>query len=325
MNDFAGKTVLVIEDEKDIRDSICEILKFEGYQVLSADNGAAGVDVMSRKKPDMILCDIMMPDLNGYEVLQKVKEIFPVSEIPFIYITALSERKDYRTAMNLGADDFLTKPFSVDELLNAVRVRLEKAQTAEKRIRERIDRIEETIHERSQELTNQIHQQKSEMNKISELNHLLGERLSEKELELSREALRVIDINNTLQNIEKMINSDLQRWDLNKQEKNTLEKLKSRINNRNLFVSNWSLFQMHFTKIHPNFITRLSDRFPGLTQMERTISCAIAINLTTDQLANMFNVQPESIRKSKYRLKLKMGLKPGQSLNDFIHKFKENP
>lgn len=323
MNTFAGKTVLVIEDEKDIRDSICEILKFEGYQVLSADNGAAGVEVMIRNRPDMILCDIMMPDLNGFEVLQKMKEIFPVSEIPFIFITALSERKDFRTAMNLGADDFLTKPFSVEELLNAVKVRLEKTQIAERRIRERIDRIEESIHERAQELTLQIQQQKTEMSKISEMNQMLGERLNEKDLELSREALRVIDINNTLQNIEKLINSDLQRWDLSKQEKNTLEKLKSRINNRNLFVNNWSLFQMHFNKTHPNFITRLSDRFPGLTQMERTISCAIAINLTTDQLANMFNIMPESIRKSKYRLKQKIGLKADQSLSDFLQKFKE--
>lgn len=323
MNTFAGKTVLVIEDEKDIRDSICEILKFEGYQVLSADNGAAGVEVMIRNRPDMILCDIMMPDLNGFEVLQKMKEIFPVSEIPFIFITALSERKDFRTAMNLGADDFLTKPFSVEELLNAVKVRLEKTQIAERRIRERIDRIEESIHERAQELTLQIQQQKTEMSKISEMNQMLGERLNEKDLELSRDALRVIDINNTLQNIEKLINSDLQRWDLSKQEKNTLEKLKSRINNRNLFVNNWSLFQMHFNKTHPNFITRLSDRFPGLTQMERTISCAIAINLTTDQLANMFNIMPESIRKSKYRLKQKIGLKADQSLSDFLQKFKE--
>jgi DNA-binding response OmpR family regulator/DNA-binding CsgD family transcriptional regulator len=318
----SGKNILVVEDERDIRESICEILGFEGYTVVCAENGSQGLDEIRKSKPDLILCDIMMPDMDGFEMMIRMKKLFPNYEIPLVYITALSDRKDYRSAMSLGADDYITKPFTVEELINSVRIRLEKSQSVEKRIQQELERIEESINERTSQLAKQLRSQSKEIAKISKINTDLEDKLIQKEQEVAREALRVIDINNSLQNIERVINIESQRWDISDIEKKTLVKLKSRINNRNLFVNNWTVFQMQFNKTHPEFLSRLSTKFPKLTHMELTLACGMAINLSTDQLANMFNIMPESIRKSKYRLKQKMGLDSEANLLEYIHKFK---
>src|SRR6187401_1294023 len=121
------KTILVIDDNKDIRENTAEILDLAGYKVTTAENGKKGVEAAIKEKPDIIVCDIMMPELDGYGVLHLVRKNPETQNIPFIFLTAKTERSDFRKGMEMGADDFITKPFEEIELLNAVEVRLKKS------------------------------------------------------------------------------------------------------------------------------------------------------------------------------------------------------
>ncbi len=123
---MATKTVLIIEDNDDIRESTAEILELAGYQVMTAINGREGVDSALKTPPDIILCDIMMPVMDGYGVLYLLGKHEETATIPFIFLTAKAERADIRKGMDMGADDYLTKPFDDVELLNAVEIRLKK-------------------------------------------------------------------------------------------------------------------------------------------------------------------------------------------------------
>ena len=122
------KKVLVIEDNKAVRDNIEEILELAGYQVLCSENGKEGADRAIKDTPDLIICDIMMPVLDGYGVLHLLSKNVKTSAIPFIFLTAKADRVDFRKGMEMGADDYITKPFDGVELLNAVETRLKKAE-----------------------------------------------------------------------------------------------------------------------------------------------------------------------------------------------------
>ena len=104
------KKILIIEDNEDIRESSMEILELAGYVVLQAENGKIGVELAQKHLPDMILCDIMMPELDGYGVLYLLSKNQNTGNIPFIFLTAKAERSDMRKGMEMGADDYLTKP-----------------------------------------------------------------------------------------------------------------------------------------------------------------------------------------------------------------------
>lgn len=121
-----SKTILVIEDNKDIRESTAEILDLWGYKTLLASNGKTGAEMAVQHKPDLILCDIMMPELDGYGVLYLLNKSPETAAIPFIFLTAKAERLDMRKGMEMGADDYLTKPFDAKELMSAIECRLEK-------------------------------------------------------------------------------------------------------------------------------------------------------------------------------------------------------
>ncbi|GAB4026735.1 response regulator [Spirosoma koreense] len=120
------KNILLIEDNADIRENTAEILELAGYRVLTAENGKLGVERALVERPDLIICDIMMPVLDGYGVLHIVNKNPDLNGIPFIFLTAKSERIDFRKGMELGADDYLTKPFDDTELLSAVEGRLNR-------------------------------------------------------------------------------------------------------------------------------------------------------------------------------------------------------
>ena len=123
------KTILVIEDNLDIREGTQEILDLTGdYDVITAENGKIGVELAIKHQPDLILCDIMMPELDGYGVLYMLNKFENTMHIPFIFLTAKSERSDMRKAMEMGADDYLIKPFDDIELLNAIESRLRKRE-----------------------------------------------------------------------------------------------------------------------------------------------------------------------------------------------------
>lgn len=121
------KRILVIDDNNDIRENTAEILSLANYSTYTAENGKKGVEIALKEKPDLIVCDIMMPDLDGYGVLHLLKKNPDTEHIPFIFLTAKTERSDFRKGMEMGADDYITKPFDDLELLKAIETRLKKA------------------------------------------------------------------------------------------------------------------------------------------------------------------------------------------------------
>jgi CheY-like chemotaxis protein len=119
--------VLLIEDDSVLRENIAELLELSDFEVLTASNGKLGLKSININIPDIIVCDIMMPELNGYEVLNEVSKNSKTKHIPFIFLSAKTEHQDVRKGMNLGADDYITKPFTEDELVSAIKSRLAKA------------------------------------------------------------------------------------------------------------------------------------------------------------------------------------------------------
>lgn len=122
------KTILLIEDNEAIRENTAEILELTGYTVHTAENGKVGVEKALAQKPDLVICDIMMPVLDGYGVLHIFNKNPLLAGVPFIFLTAKTERTDFRKGMELGADDYLTKPFDESELLSAIEGRLNRFQ-----------------------------------------------------------------------------------------------------------------------------------------------------------------------------------------------------
>jgi CRP/FNR family transcriptional regulator, cyclic AMP receptor protein len=120
------KKILLIEDNEDVRSNTAEILELSNYEVIVADNGKNGIEKAIQNEPDLIICDIMMPVLDGYGVLHAVHRNEAIKNTPFIFLTAKTERSDVRKGMELGADDYITKPFTGTELLNAVDSRIKK-------------------------------------------------------------------------------------------------------------------------------------------------------------------------------------------------------
>jgi CRP-like cAMP-binding protein/ActR/RegA family two-component response regulator len=125
-----ASTILVIDDNKDIRENTAEILELAGYITQVADNGKKGVEMAIRENPSIIICDIMMPELDGYGVLHLLRKNPDTEHIPFIFLTAKTERTDFRKGMEMGADDYIMKPFEDIELLNAVEIRIKKSAIA---------------------------------------------------------------------------------------------------------------------------------------------------------------------------------------------------
>ncbi len=146
------RKVLLIEDDSVLRENTAELLELSDYEVLTASNGKKGVKAAKTYLPDVIVCDIMMPELDGYGVLEKLSKEESTMHIPFIFLSAKTEKEDIRKGMNLGADDYLTKPFEEKDLRNAIESRLARAailkelESPEKGYENHIDDVK-TIHE----------------------------------------------------------------------------------------------------------------------------------------------------------------------------------
>lgn len=125
------KKILVIEDEAETRNNLVLMLEMEGFKPIAAPNGQTGVEVAKKELPDVILCDVSMPKLDGYGVLEALRADEKTVSIPFIFLTAKGDKKDLRTGMNLGADDYLTKPASAEDVLSAINARLDRHKEKE--------------------------------------------------------------------------------------------------------------------------------------------------------------------------------------------------
>ena len=141
------KKILLIEDNRDIRENTAEILELAQYTVFTAENGKEGVQAALKELPDLIICDIMMPVLDGYGVLHLLSKNETTAGIPFIFLTAKADRGDVRKGMSLGADDYLTKPFNDQELLSAIETRLNKNELLRKQFSQSMEGVNHFLNE----------------------------------------------------------------------------------------------------------------------------------------------------------------------------------
>ncbi len=155
------KKILVIEDEEFVRENIIELLDAEGFEVIGAENGRLGVDLAKVLVPDLILCDVMMPELDGYGVLTTLRQDSGIATIPFILLTAKAAKADWRQGMELGADDYLTKPFTRAELLGAIATQFKKQAAVQEHYHTELQQAKEQLnylihHDRLTNLPNQL-------------------------------------------------------------------------------------------------------------------------------------------------------------------------
>lgn len=172
--------ILVIEDNTDIRENIVEILELSGYDVYDAQNGKAGVELALKHSPDLILCDIMMPEMDGYGVIDELGKHDKAKATPFIFLTAKAERTDIRKGMELGADDYLTKPFDAAELLSAIETRLKKKEIHQLYYGQTAEKLNEVVSKKDglQELKKLMLERSSRTFKKNEHIHYEGDRVT---------------------------------------------------------------------------------------------------------------------------------------------------
>lgn len=317
-----GERILIIDDDQDIRELMAETLSREGYEVFTAENGRRGLEVVKYVKPDLVLCDIVMPDLDGYGVLAEVNRIYPAHKVPLVYITGLTGKEEYRMAMEIGANDYLVKPFDSLELKKCIETQLKKSRSLGTYIKLVRRRLLQSACRRIRSLKARVNNQTGKLDQIASENCRLGNELIKKDIELTQEGFRVIDINKIIENLKHEISTELKRPDINSRELHLLKRLLRRSGMHDHHNRTWSVFQMHFDKSHPGFVNMVGSRFPGLTPLELSIICALAVNMETNQLADMLSVLPETVRKSKYRIKKKLGMPRTENLRGLIHQMK---
>ncbi|HLP82374.1 MAG TPA: response regulator transcription factor [Nitrosomonas sp.] len=155
--------ILVIEDEKALRENISDIIAHYGFRVISAATGEDGIRLAAEHIPQIIVCDIMLPGIDGFEVFTQMKQASQLAITSFIFLTAKSTRFDTRTGMDMGADDYLTKPFTKEELINSIRARLEKLNSIAQQLEK-----DEPIDASCGQLANLTKAERKVLNKISE-------------------------------------------------------------------------------------------------------------------------------------------------------------
>lgn len=137
--------ILVVEDEREIRENILQILQLNNYEAMGVENGKVAWEVALESPPDLIICDVMMPEMDGYQLIERLRIEEKTLMIPCIFVTAKVDKRDIRMGMRLGADDYLTKPFTPDELLEAVKIRLQRKKELEQEFEVKLQRNQEVI------------------------------------------------------------------------------------------------------------------------------------------------------------------------------------
>ena len=314
--------ILIIEDELILKEEIATILKFEGFDVLQTDNGKDGLEIAQNQLPDLILCDIMMPEMSGTDVLKNLMASEETKHIPFIFITALSERTDIRTGMELGADDYLVKPFSVSELLGSIKTRIEKAETQKKNILASVSLTKKDMSKRMSQLKAQIVEQNNNMD-LLRLEKQVQNKNQNEQQSLAGSLIN-IETSNRLENLEKIVNRELQNKQPLINQEQVFVNLHNEMRKQSPIAQQWSVFQLKFSQLYPQFSENLICTFPNLKQPDLAFASAIAMNLSTLQIASLLNITAASVRKNKYRLKKKIGLQKDDKMEVFLHSLKSN-
>lgn len=315
----AVKKILVIEDQEAIRKCISFMLKFENFDVYEAACGIRGLEMVKEINPDAILCDIMLPDIDGYEILKRMNKFPMPSSIPFIFLTALDGRDNFRYGMELGADDYLTKPFSRKELIGSISAQLIKHSKLEKAIHSKIAKSEKQLEEKIQCFKKELEEKNEVISVYTTKTGHLEDQLKEKDAELIKESLSLIETDNALQDLFNKIKTELQNPSLPEESKKVLVEIKNKIKKKSILGNNWTDFLIKFNHSYPAFISGLSARFEGLTQYDLVFISAHKMGFSTNQIAGLLNISDDSVRKSRYRIKKKLGLGRNDDFLKFIH------
>ena len=207
--------VLIIEDEKNIRETIKEILELNDYEIAIAENGLIGIAKALQFKPDLIVCDVMMPEMDGFDTLKNIRAINEISNTPFVFLTAKTETRDFREGMNSGADDFLNKPFNTQELLKVIELRISKSNQAKELFVQEINNLKEEVENLQNSINklsfNNSHILRAPLLKILGLiNYIIED--SEEKSQMDLNALSMLkesclELSEATEEVEKLLNS----------------------------------------------------------------------------------------------------------------------
>jgi len=193
--------ILIIEDQPQMRRNLAFILEMEKFEVIVAENGRQGLELARQKQPDLIICDVMMPELDGYAVLAALRNLPATATTPFIFLTARTTKGDVRQGMHLGADDYLTKPFTRDELLGAVAARLQRQSATQSQAQSQLDSLRQSI------AFSLPHELRTPLNGIVATSQLMLEDLEDLDADEMREML--LDIHSSGQRLFRLIQNFL--------------------------------------------------------------------------------------------------------------------
>ncbi len=300
-------------------EELSESLEFSGFRVYETDNGRSAVELAKSLRPDLILCDIMIPNADGFEVLTQLKNTEATYTIPFIFITSLTDRSSYRNGMELGADDYITKPFTEKELISAINIRLEKHQKM--LIRNSSPAAIGKFRKTYTMMREQIHHQQKLLDTLTRSKITLSGSLQKTEKELKELIIKSIDNAKLLDYLKNQLNEKLKIDDLSDEHRNTMLHMSNSIDRTINKKDTLKNFQFRFTQINPEFFIKMVKAYPKLTQHELTLISAIRLNLNTNQIASLLFISPESVRKYRYRLKKKLNLPLNISFTNFVLSF----
>lgn len=310
------KSILVIEDEEDLRDELIEMLSFEGFNPIGASDGKQGVYLAKEFLPDLIICDIMMPNMDGIEVLKSINKMPQTEGIPFIFLTALSTHVNIRQGMALGADDYLVKPFSISDLLDSINVRERKAKKLEDRIEKTISNLIENVENRFPDLN------PAELADIG-FDHDLYKNSNSKNpfSNISSELLKLIEVSSTLDSLLKIIDKSLSSDNFSEKEEDTFIALRNRLIEPSVISDARNVFLSRFDKYKPGYLESIKMKHPSLSNDELLLCCSVHLKYTGRQTAQIFGIETSSVYKNKYRLKLKLGLGKHSKIESYLESF----
>ncbi|MFY8000932.1 MAG: hybrid sensor histidine kinase/response regulator [Candidatus Kapaibacteriota bacterium] len=201
-------SILIIDDNKHIRTQINLVLKLEGYKTFMASNGLEGVQIAQEAHPSLVICDIMMPELDGYGVLSTLRSDPATADIPFLFLSAKAEKHDIRQGMNLGADDYLWKPFSTEDLIKAIQARLDRHETTRRVISQQLSPLAALSLTRDRFLSLMTHDLKSAFTGVIGLAELMSAKYQDMSAEEFDETLQLM--NETVQSTYGLLDSFLE-------------------------------------------------------------------------------------------------------------------
>lgn len=289
-NTLSGVNILVVDDQSENVQTITRYLEEagEGYDLLTASNGQIAYNVAQKLLPDLIITDWDMPQMNGLELTQALKQNPVTTDIPILLITGVyTTTENLKAALDAGAFDYIRKPIQKVELWARVSSVLN------------LMRSYRTIKEQNQEIERK--------NKLIE--EQKDRELNTKILELHQKTEILKIIQDRLVKLGTMSKSD---------SKHEVAKIVRFIANSMDLENEWQNFKKYFEKVHPSFFTLLQNRFPRLTTEDLKYCAYVKTHMSNKEIANLLNINAESVRTHKYRLKKKLGLPKEIELKDFI-------